>query len=297
MMEMTIQGRLLTEKDIEWIRELIAGNPDWHRTRLSREICTVWNWVNAAGQLKDMACRTMLLKLEQRGYLNLPARRSAAGGNSAKYCEPVEHSKASIACNLRTLTPVTIDIVQSPKALRFFKYLLSEYHYLGFGGTVGENMKYIVYDHTHRPLACLLFGSAAWKVACRDDWIGWDICTRQARLHLLTNNMRFLILPWVSVPHLASHVLGQIARRISADWMQKYGHPIVMLETFVEHNRFHGTCYQAANWHWVGETQGRSRNDRYMTLRVPVKDVYLYPLVKKVREMLCHKAQATSLKC
>lgn len=289
-MEITIQGRLLTKKDIEWIRELIDKNPDWHRTRLSQEICTDWKWVNATGQLKDMACRTMLLKLEQRGYLNLPARRSAAGGNVAnKYFEPVEHSKVSIECNLQALIPLTIDVVHSPQALGLFKHLLAEYHYLGFSGSVGENMKYIVYDSLHRPLACLLFGSAAWKTSGRDDWIGWDIRTRQAHLHLLTNNMRFLILPWVKVPHLASHVLGKVSRRISADWMQKYGHPIVMLETFVERNRFRGTCYQAANWHWVGVTQGRSRNDRYNTLNVPVKDVYLYPLVKRAKEMLCRE--------
>lgn len=289
MKEMTIQGRLLTQKDIEWIRELIDNNPDWHRTRLSQEICTVWQWVNAAGQLKDMACRTMLLKLERRGYLNLPARRSAAGGNSAKCYEPIEHSKASIECNLQALTPLIIEVVQSPQALKLYKYLLSEYHYLSFSGSVGENMKYMVYDRTHRPLACLLFGSAAWKVADRDVWIGWDTSTRQVRLHLITNNMRYLILPWVKVPHLASHILGKIARRISSDWMQKYGHPIVMLETFVEHDRFQGTCYQAANWHCVGETMGRSRNDRYKTLNVPVKDVYLYPLVKKAKEILCRE--------
>ena len=289
MMEMTIQGRLLTQKDIEWIRELIDRNPHWHRTRLSQEICTVWQWVNAVGRLKDMACRNMLLKLEQRGYLNLPARQSAAGGNTAKYCEPVEHSKDSIECNLQALSPLTIDVVQSPQALRLFKHLLAEYHYLGFSGPVGENMKYIIYDRMRRPLACLLFGSAAWSVADRDFWIGWDSDTRQAHLHLLTNNARFLILPWVKVPHLASHVLGRIARRISADWMQKYGHPIIMLETFVECNRFRGTCYQAANWQWVGETMGRSRNDRYSTLRVPAKDVYVYPLVKRAKEMLCLK--------
>ncbi|GAB6171302.1 hypothetical protein JCM15765_07800 [Paradesulfitobacterium aromaticivorans] len=124
---MTIQGRLLTKKDIEWIRELIDRNPHWHRTRLSQEICTVWKWVNATGQLKDMACRTMLLKLEQRGYLNLPARRSAAGGNSAKYCVPVEHSKASIECNLQALTPLTIDVVQSPQTLRLGEHLLKNF--------------------------------------------------------------------------------------------------------------------------------------------------------------------------
>lgn len=290
MMEIIIQGRLLTEKDIEWIRELIDSNPHWHRTRLSQEICTAWNWVAANGHLKDMACRTMLLKLERRGYLCLPARRCAGRNNLFKDHVPVEHSMSSIEDKLRDLSPITIDVVQTPQSLKLFKHLLTEYHYLGFGSIVGENMKYIVFDRYHRPLACLLFGSAAWKVASRDQWIGWDVNTRKARLHLVTNNMRFLILPWVKVPHLASHILGQTARRISGDWIEKYGHPIYMLETFVEKERFHGTCYQAANWHWVGETQGRSRNDRGRTLSVPVKYVYLYPLVKKAKKILCHEA-------
>ncbi|MFZ2948858.1 MAG: Druantia anti-phage system protein DruA [Desulfuromonadaceae bacterium] len=290
-MEVMIQGRLLTEKDIQWIREMIDSNPHWHRTRLSQEICVVWNWVAANGQLKDMACRTMLLKLERRGYLRLPARRCAGRNNSCKgHHIPIEHSITSIECVLQDLTPLAIEVVQSPRSLSLFNHLLAEYHYLGFGATVGENMKYMVFDRYRRPLACLLFGSAAWKVACRDQGIGWDSHTRQARLHLITNNTRFLILPWVKVPHLASHVLGHTSRRISGDWMQKYGHPIVMLETFVERERFRGICYQAANWHWVGETLGRSRNDRYNTLRVPVKDVYLYPLAKKARERLCHEA-------
>jgi len=289
-MEVMIQGRRLTEKDIIWIRELIDSNPDWHRTRLSQEICVVWNWVAANDQIKDMACRTMLLKLERRGYLQLPARRTAGRNNSFKAHLPIEHSTAGIEDVLQDLTPLTFEVVQTPQALTLFKHLLAEYHYLGFGATVGENMKYMVFDRYRRPLACLLFGSAAWKAACRDHGIGWDTHTRQARLHLITNNTRFLILPWVKVPHLASHVLGHISRRISGDWLQKYGHPLVMLETFVERERFRGTCYQAANWQWVGETQGRSRNDQLHKLRVSVKDVYLYPLTKKAREKLCNEA-------
>jgi len=138
--------------------------------------------------------------------------------------------------------------------------------------------------------ACLLFGSAAWKIAPRDDFIGWDADTRKANLNLLTNNMRFLILPWVRVPHLASYILGNIARRISSDWLLKYGHPIYLLETFVEQGRFQGTCYQAANWICTGQTRGRSRNDRYATLKVPIKDIYLYPLIKRFREALIHEA-------
>ncbi len=232
----------------------MADHPKWHRSRLSREICIHWNWVNANGQLKDMACRTMLLKLERLGYLRLPAARSVCVGNSNKSHTPVDHSTASIACSLHDLTPLCIEIVRDTVTSKLFKHLLSEYHYLGFSGKIGENMQYIVYDRQHRPLACLLFGSAAWKV--------------------------------VSVPHLASHLLAKIAKRISDDWIHKYGHPVFMLETFVEQGRFQGVCYRAANWLRAGQTQGRSRNDRNRTLQVPIKDVYLYPLIRNVREVL-----------
>lgn len=283
---MKVQGRNLTQEDIQWICKLISDHLDWHRTRLSREICNVWNWVNAKGQLKDMACRTMLLKLEKLGYLHLPAPRSVSVGNSIHNLTPVAHSTREIVCSLHNLFPLRIEVVRDRVSSKLFKHLLAEYHYLGFGGIVGENMKYMFYDRQQRPLACLLFGSAAWKVASRDEWIGWKPTTQQAGLHFITNNIRFLILPWVRVPHLASHLLGIIARRISDDWMQKYGHPIHLLETFVEQDRFRGTCYRAANWIHVGQTQGRSRNDSDRTLRVPIKDVYLYPLTKTVQEVL-----------
>ena len=150
-------------------------------------------------------------------------------------------------------------------------------------------MKYMVFDREHNPLACLLFGSSAWNRAPRDDFIGWNAPDREANLKFLTNNMRFLILPWVRVPHLASHILGRVARRISSDWIEKYGHPIYLLETFVERDYFQGICYQAANWIYIGQTKGRSRNDRYTTLKVPVKDIYLYPLTKRFREALSQR--------
>jgi hypothetical protein len=146
-------------------------------------------------------------------------------------------------------------------------------------------MKYLVFDREQNPLACLLFGSAAWKCAPRDDFIGWDAETRRANLHLVTNNMRFLVLPWVRVPHLASHILGKVAKRISSDWMEKYGHPIYLLETFVERDCFQGTCYRAAGWIRIGPTTGRSRNG-HPGLKVPTKDIYLYPLTKRFREVL-----------
>jgi hypothetical protein len=151
---------------------------------------------------------------------------------------------------------------------------------------VGENMKYLIFDCHQRPLACVLFGSAAWSVQCRDSYIGWDANTRKHNLNLTTNNMRFLILPWVQVTNLASHILGLIARRLCADWINHYGHSLYLLETYVDKDRFTGVCYKAANWIYVGQTKGRSRNDRHARLRVPIKDVYLYPLVKHYQQKL-----------
>lgn len=282
-----IQGRETTETDIQFIRELIESNPSWNRTRLSRELCDLWNWRDIGGRLKDMACRSFLLKLEQRGRINLPVRQISSGFGSRKLLIPdVAHSIEAITSPLRDLGSLRFELVTDPEKLELFKCLLSRYHYLGFDRTVGKNLKYLVFDRDYRPLACLLFGSAAWKVADRDRFIGWDAATKTAKLDLLTNNTRFLILPWVKVPHLASHILSQIARRIRTDWIQKYQHPVLLLETFVDRERFRGTCYQAANWIYVGKTQGRSRNDRYDTLRVPVKDCYLYPLVRSFREVL-----------
>ena len=288
---MVVQGHKITDQDIVLIREMIKANPSWHRTRLSKELCLLWDWRAANGQLKDMACRTFLLKLEERSYISLPARQRSYGEKSGKVSIPyVSHKSVVIASNLDSLAPLSIELVKDKELLRLFKCLLSIYRYLRFSGTVGENMKYMVFDREDNPLACLLFGSAAWKIAPRDSFIGWDADTRRANINLLTNNMRFLILPWVKVPHLASHILGRVARRINSDWMERYNHPIYMLETFVEKDRFQGTCYRAANWICVGQSKGRSRNDRYGTLKVAIKDIYLLPLMKRFREMLGHEA-------
>lgn len=283
-----IQGRNTTKEDIELVRKLITANPDWHRTRLSKELCILWNWRNANGRLKDMACRTFLLKLERHGYLTLPARRHASCATTGASVPEVAHQTDPITGELKNIAPVTVEPV-GKAGLGLFKCLLFRYHYLGFSGTVGQNMKYMVFDKDGNPLACLLFGSAAWKCAPRDQYIGWSHQVRQANINLVTNNMRFLILPWVKVPHLASHLLGRVARRIKEDWQEKYGHPVYLLETFVEKRRFAGTCYKAANWVYAGDTKGRSRNDRHGKLKVPLKDIYLFPLAKKFREVLCHE--------
>ena len=286
----TVQGREITQDDIELVRRLIEANPSRNRTRLSQELCLLWNWRTANGRIKDMAGRTLLSKLEQRGHITLPRRRSPGRGCRKVSIPYVPHNTAAIACSLSALKPVHVQLVENTGLLDLFQSLLYRYHYLGFSSTVGENMKYLVFDREHNPLACLLFGSAAWNCAPRDDFIGWNAETRKANLKFLTNNMRFLILPWVRVPHLASHILGRVARRISSEWIEKYGHPLSLLETFVERDCFQGICYQAANWIYVGQTKGRSRNDRYTTLKVPVKDIYLYPLIERFRESLSHEA-------
>lgn len=270
----------ITEDHIQTVRQLIAGNPSWGRRRLSMELCQLWNWRSPIGQMKDMACRDLLLKLEQQGKIILPRRKSEAfvrGGNIM--INQVPHDTTSINVNLKDLLPLRVEAIEpGHPSWELYKYLLYRYHYLGFNGTVGENMKYMIFDNERRTLACLLFGSAAWSCAARDEYLGWDRDTRINHLHLVTNNTRFLILPWVRVPHLASHILATVTRRIRDDWRKKYGHSLLLLETFVEVDRFRGTCYRAANWRYVGVTRGRSRNDRYNSLRVPVKAVYLYPL-------------------
>ena len=286
---MVLQGREVTAADIELIRVLLAVHPTRGRTPLSAELCRRWDWRNARGQLKDMACRTLLLKLERAGLIRLPpSRRPGLNGlrNRRPPVAPVE--KEPIRDTLRELRPLRVSVVTPGSAdARLFLGLLAHEHYLGHRNTVGENLRYLVRDRHGRVVACALFGSAAWKCADRDAFLGWDRATRERNLQRLTNNTRFLIPAWVQVPHLASHVLGLIVRRIRADWHAKYGHPVHALETFVDRSRFKGTCYRAANWLRLGETQGRTRNDRAHRIQAPVKDVYLYPLLKEFRKALC----------
>jgi len=285
---MVMQGRQIGEGDLDLIRGLLAAHPDWNRTRLSRELCARWDWRNAQGRPKDMAARTLLLKLERAGHLRLPARRAPSpNGRRNRHVAPIAPPDEPIRVPFSELRPLSVRVVApGSDDARLFHSLLAHEHYLGHRNTVGENLRYLVRDRHARPVACVLFGSAAWKCADRDAFIGWDCATRERNLQRLTNNTRFLIPAWVRVPHLASHVLGLIARRIRADWKAKYGHPVHALETFVDRSRFKGTCYRAANWRRVGQTRGRTRNDRHKRIRVPVKDVYLYPLVADFRREL-----------
>lgn len=283
-----VQGRRVTPQDVARIRQLRLENPGWSRRRLSQSVAEEWDWRNARGQLKDMAARTLLLKLEARGLVYLPPRRQTPSNRMAGRTLPRQNWDSNpVECKLAGLCPLTVREVSTDATARVrFAAALAEFHYLGYRGTVGENLQYTVMDYHGRLLACLLFGAAAWKCRARDGFIGWTAGRRECRLHLITNNTRFLILPTVKVPHLASWILGQVMRRLSRDWEQKYGHGIALVETFVERDRFAGTSYRAANWVCLGSTTGRSRQDRYSTLRVPVKDVYVYPLRKDFRREL-----------
>ncbi|MCH8228000.1 MAG: DUF4338 domain-containing protein [Proteobacteria bacterium] len=286
---LTIQGRQIGAGELATIQQLISSHPQWHRTRISQELCREWNWCNEAGRLKDIAARSLLRKLDHQGLIQLPAAVRSA--NNAFRNRPLTQlaldlEPVSIEGRLSDLQPLRIDQVTQAQELRLLRGLLQQHHYLGYGGPVGENLKYLVYDRQARLLACLLYGAAAWRVASRDRFIGWDESARQCGLSRIANNMRFLILPDIRVPHLASHLLALISRRISSDWQAQYGHPILLLETFVEQPRFAGTCYKAANWIRVGQTTGRTRNHRRGEPRVPVKSIWLYPLCRRFRQRL-----------
>lgn len=273
-----VQGRTVTDKDIKTIQSIIASNPNWHRTRISQELCHLWNWKNDTGKLKDIAARALLRKLDKENLIELPAPVRSAN-NAYRYQSKQEEPKYQpIDEKLSVIQPIQITQVKTQEQARLFRSLLSHFHYLGYSGPVGENLRYLVYDCKDRILGCLLFGAPAWRVASRDKYIGWDETDRRKGLSRIANNMRFLILPEVKVPHLASHLLGKISRRVSMDWNDKYGHPIALLETYVENNRFRGTCYKAANWVKAGETTGYTRNHRTGEPKVPIKSVWLYPL-------------------
>lgn len=279
-----VQGRWLEIEDIAQIQRLIADNPSWSRRRLSEVLCAQWNWRNGGGRLKDMAARSLLVKLDARGLIQLPARRRAPSNRMARSIPHQDWDTTLVTGTLAQLRPLELREVSADEAARIrFAAALAEYHYLGHRGTVGENLQYIVTDKTGRLLACLLFGAAAWKCKPRDEYIGWNPEKRARNLNFLTNNTRYLILPWVRVPHLSSWILGHVLRRLASDWQQKYGHPILLVETFVQRDRFAGTSYKAANWIQLGSTTGRSRQDCERTLQVPVKDVYVYPLDKRFR--------------
>jgi hypothetical protein len=286
-----LQGRTLSGDDLTVVRALIAEHPDWRRTALSRHLCELWNWRNPAGRLKDMAARTLLLKLHARGVIELPPPQSCTHRPCAQapptfQPEGLPLTPTPIDSSLESLQPLSVELAHSAGLRRRLRHLLAQYHYRGFHGPVGENVSYLVRDAQGRELAVMVFGAAAWKVAARDRFIGWSVEQRQRHLNSLANQQRFLILPWVRVPQLASHLLARATRRLSRDWQVRYGHPVWLVESFVETDRFAGSSYKAAGWMCLGETTGRTRQDRHRTLHTPRKAVWVHPLHTDFRPQL-----------
>lgn len=283
-----LHGRWVNETDFAGLQALIGAHPEWSRRQLSIAVAALWDWRTATGQLRDMAVRTALNKLQERGLIALPARQKRGGQRSRPLLSATQVPAAEpIGQTLAALQPlhwVPARAGTRESALLF--HYLQTHHYLGYGVVVGQKLEYLVRDAQGRDLACLVFSAAAWKVACRDQFIGWTHPQRERQLARVVNNTRFLILPWVTVANLASHVLGRAVHRLGPEWQAKYGLAPCLLETFVERERFTGGCYRAAGWQRVGQTKGRSRQDRYTSLRVPVKDVYLRPLRPTFREEL-----------
>lgn len=282
-----VHNRQFSSEDIDFIRHLIAVHWLRGRTYISKRLCELWDWRTPTGQLRDITCRDILRELEARGLIELPPRLGTARqpGYKNRTRLPADLDSTPVACSLRELDGVTIKMVRGTPEEALFNALIGAFHYLGYHQGSGEQLKYMV-RAGDRLLGCIGFGGAALKIAPRDRFIGWDDRTRLAHLAKVVNNRRFLILPWVQVKHLASYLLGAVSRRLRADWQAYYGREVVLVETFVERQRFRGVCYRAANWLYLGRTQGRGRNDRQNRYGVAVKDIYVYPLVRDFRRRL-----------
>ena len=286
--KLILRGRPVTSQDLDLIRPLVHQYWERGRTFISKELCRIWNWHQPNGALKDMACRELLRRLEQTGLIHLPLQKNAIDRRQRKLCPKVlAHETHPLTGRLKEFLPVDLKMVRGSPKEALHNSLIHQYHYLGYRQIVGPSLKYIAYIK-NRPIACLSWGAAAWKVACRDQFIGWSPCARSKNLFSIVNNTRFLILPWVRIPHLASHLLSQNIKVLASDWYHWYHYSPVLLETFVDRERFSGTSYKAANWLGVGKTQGRGKNDRHHQKNLPVKEVFLYPLKKQFREILTH---------
>jgi hypothetical protein len=284
MVEFKYRGREITQEDILYICNLIAQHPNDSRRKLSTRLCEAWQ---TNGALRDMVCRGLLLVLDRAGRITLPPVSYMRHNPLANRARPeaARIDTTPIEGRLSNLQPLRFEPVRRTSNEPLFNSLIEEHHYLGYEQPVGEHLKFLVWAQ-QRPVACLAFSSAPRHLGSRDRYIGWSAEARRRNIRFLAYNTRFLILPWVRVDHLASHILGRMAARISDDWRQMYGHPIFFLETFVDPERFRGTCYQAANWVLLGKTTGRGKQSNSYVPNRSIKEVLGYPLTKQFRELL-----------
>jgi hypothetical protein len=287
MVEFRYRGREISQEDILYIRALIDKHPNESRRKLSAKLCEAWQWRQTNGALCDMVCRGMLLMLERAGQITLPPVSYVRHNPLAKRARPqlAPIDTTPVEDRLRNLQPLELEQVRRTLKESLFNGLMEEHHYLGYEQPVGEHLKYLVLAQG-RPVACLAWSSAPRHIGSRDRFIGWSAETRRRNIRFIAYNTRFLILPWVRVEHLASHILGRMAARISDDWEQMYGHPIYFLETFVDPERFRGICYRAANWVLLGRTTGRGKQSNSYVPNRSIKEVLGYPLTKRFRQRL-----------
>ncbi len=288
-MKITIPNRLcgsvFTNDDLNTIINFIGNNPQLNRYKLSFEICRLLNWYNERGEEKAMGARVALLRLHRKGLITLPkAQRKNGNGKSLKIISNLLPDFKEINCSLSSLDYVKLTEVNKENS-SYWNQIIEIYHYLGYRSMAGAQIRYLI-ESNHGTLGALSFSAAAWTLECRDKWLGWDSLTREKNLHKIACNSRFLILPHVKIPNLASHVLSLCRKRISDDFEKKYSHRIVLLETFIEKGRFLGSCYKADNWIYLGDTKGRGKLDRYNHKKLPLKSVFIHPLFKDFKKNL-----------
>lgn len=288
--DITYRGRTINNQDIAAINKILSENPEKSRWFISREVCRIWEWRQPNGVLKDMVCRSLLLMLESKGLIKLPARKSNPRNYLANRKKPVKVFVDNTPVESR-ICDMAINLVQIRRTPfeKMFNSLVDQYHYLGYTQPVGEHLKYIAFSHD-RPIACLTWASAPWHIGARDRFIGWSKEVRRKNLHLIATNTRFLILPWVRVPYLASYLLAANRNQLSRDWQSLYQHPIHLVETFIDTQRYRGTCYKADNWIHVGDTTGRGKGGKSSQAVLSIKAVHVFALTVNFRKHLCHVA-------
>lgn len=286
MLPITIRKRTISETDISEIQNTVHEYWTKGRKEISRVLCRRWEWLQPNGRLKDMACREILLTLKRKGLITLPPPLNNANNHKRnKTINRIDIDQTPLLQKISGLPPVELKMVRGTDSEPLYNSLVHYHHYLGYRQIVGNHLKYIAYIG-NRPVACLGWGSAAWSVKSRDAFIGWDKKTKEQRLHFVANNTRFLVPGWVRVKCLASKILSMNIKRISDDWIKVYHHPLYLLETFVDQNRFKGTCYKAANWIRVGQTKGTAKRGHNHLVHGKIKDVLLYPLRKDFKQKL-----------
>ena len=288
---LSYRHRVITDADLVFIRQLIAEHPGASRWGLSKKLCAAWHWVQANGALRDMVCRGLMLMLHRKGLIELPPVRRVTRNPLVERSAPalMRVDEAPLQVSFAELGPLAVRQVRRTPEEALFNSLLQQHHYLGYTQPVGEHLKYLVYAQG-RPVACVAWCSAPRHLGSRDRFLGWGPQARLENIRLLAYNARFLILPWVRVPHLASHILGRMARLLSADWQRLYGHPIYFVETFIDPQRFRGTCYRAANWTVLGTTTGRGKDAPTRQANRSIKAVLGYALVQDFRQRLAQVA-------